>query len=355
MKKSNLKGRQQSSSSLALSLESDNDEFSNDDITFNQSLLDKLASGEAVIDDSGENTIIRLVLDHDEFTAMIDAQSSNQNDEDEENVFSADGTYVDKKEREERKKSLAYSVLRMKAAEAFIHRDIKSGDRIVKQFDKEKFLADNSGSEPDEYYSVDGIREEFPQTTHADEEKGMSLQNDGSVRRKSLLGKQIKKAGPRHYLTDMSKEVIFENVYGTAVIGLALAASILLFDFISISTVRVLNLLLKLVVENIPFIKSRRDVWRKSAKPLVLLSVILFNAFFYYVNEVRNKRRFADIGYKEGEKILKKPEKIVKKTPVKKVTKRPDKKIMKKIMKKIKSLKVKTKLRRFIQFLWTGE
>ena len=134
VRKTSLKGRQQLSSSQSDPYSSDFDDSEEDsgEITFNQSLLDKLASGEAVIDDSGENTIIRLVLDHDDFADMVESRFSdyqnanddNDDEEDEDFMYSSDATYVDRKEREERKKSLEYSATKMEEAENFIHRDM---------------------------------------------------------------------------------------------------------------------------------------------------------------------------------------------------------------------------------------
>ena len=113
VQKTNLKAKQQlsspsSSSGTDLSaLRSGEDgdvgcDSDNENIIFNQSLLDKI---EAIIDDSGENTTYRLVLDVDDFAAMIDQTNtkknksgygSDENDtDDEDSMYSPDG--IDRK------------------------------------------------------------------------------------------------------------------------------------------------------------------------------------------------------------------------------------------------------------------
>lgn len=307
VRKTSLKGRQQLSSSQSDPYSSDFDDSEEDsgEITFNQSLLDKLASGEAVIDDSGENTIIRLVLDHDDFADMVESRFSdyqnanddNDDEEDEDFMYSSDATYVDRKEREERKKSLEYSATKMEEAENFIHRDMKVKKKEVKVFDKEKFL-NRAVARSEEPSSGSHVNQE---DSHATPE--ISKNKMKSLKKKKEKDKIKKKAKPRQYLADMSSGIILENVYGTAVIGFALAASIFFFDFISISLVTFSQLLLNFIVSKIPYFNSRKALWKKSAKPLVLFSILFCNCFLFFLQKFRDGNRFANIGYKEGQKF----------------------------------------------------
>lgn len=307
VKKTSVKGRQQLSTSQSDLSSSDFDDSKEDSgmITFNQSLLDKLASGEAEIDDSGENTIIRLVLDHDDFADMVESRFSDyrktndeyDDQEEEDFMYSSDATYVDRKEREERKKSLEYSAAKMKEAENFIHRDIKMKKKIVKVFDAEKFLN-----------RAVAVSEEPSLGSHSNQEDShtgpeISKKTIKSVKKKKEIDKRKKKAKPRQYLADMSTGIILENVYGTAVIGFALAASIFFFDYISISMVSFLQLLLNSIVLKIPYFDTRKALWKKSAKPLVMFSILFCNAFLLLLKKFRDSNRFADIGYKEGQKF----------------------------------------------------
>jgi hypothetical protein len=304
VRKTALKGRQQLSSSRSDPYSSDFDDNEEDsgEITFNQSLLHKLASGEAVIDDSGDNTIIRLVLDHDDFADMVesrfsDYQNANDDEEEEDLMYSSDATYVDRKESEERKKSLEYSAAKMKEAENFIHRDMELKKKEVKVFDKEKFL--NRAVTPSEGPS---LRSNLNQEdSNFDPE--ISKNKIKSVKKKKEKEKMKKRGKPRQYLADMSTGIILENVYGTAVIGFALAASIFFFDFLSISIVTFSQLLLNFIVLKIPYFNTRKAIWKKSAKPLVLFSILFSNAFLFCLQKFRDGNRFANIGYKEGQKF----------------------------------------------------
>jgi hypothetical protein len=304
VRKTALKGRQQLSSSRSDPYSSDFDDNEEDsgEITFNQSLLHKLASGEAVIDDSGDNTIIRLVLDHDDFADMVesrfsDYQNANDDEEEEDLMYSSDATYVDRKESEERKKSLEYSAAKMKEAENFIHRDMELKKKEVKVFDKEKFL--NRAVTPSEGPS---LRSNLNQEdSNFDPE--ISKNKIKSVKKKKEKEKMKKRGKPRQYLADMSTGIILENVYGTAVIGFALAATIFFFDFLSISMVTFSQLILKFIVLKIPYFNTRKAVWKKSAKPSVLFSILFSNAFLFFLRKFRDGNRFANIGYKEGQKF----------------------------------------------------
>jgi hypothetical protein len=304
VRKTALKGRQQLSSSRSDPYSSDFDDNEEDsgEITFNQSLLHKLASGEAVIDDSGDNTIIRLVLDHDDFADMVesrfsDYQNANDDEEEEDLMYSSDATYVDRKESEERKKSLEYSAAKMKEAENFIHRDMELKKKEVKVFDKEKFL--NRAVTPSEGPS---LRSNLNQEdSNFDPE--ISKNKIKSVKKKKEKEKMKKRGKPRQYLADMSTGIILENVYGTAVIGFALAASIFFFDFLSISIVTFSQLLLNFIVLKIPYFNTRKAIWKKSAKPLVLFCILFSNAFLFCLQKFRDGNRFANIGYKEGQRF----------------------------------------------------
>lgn len=309
VRKTSVKGRQQLSSSQSDSDPSEFDfgEEASGEVTFNQSLLDKLASGEAVIDDSGENTIIRLVLDHDDFADMVesrftDFQNSSEEDDDDDDedfMYSSDATYTDRKEREERKKSLEYSATKMKEAENFIHRDMKLKKSEVKVLDHEKYFESKKvvGSFGDSSQNSRAVQE----SSHTGGE--IMKSKIKSISKKNEKKKMKKKAKPRQYLADMSRGIILENVYGTAVIGFALAAAIFLFDFISISLVSYSQFILNFIAIKIPYLSARRSVWRKSAKPLVLFSILFCNAFLFLLQKFRDGNRFANIGYREGQKF----------------------------------------------------
>jgi hypothetical protein len=306
VRKSALKGRQQLSSPRSDPYSSDFDDNEDDagEITFNESLLDKLASGEAVIDDSGENTVIRLVLDHDDFADMVesrfsDYQNANAEYDDEEDkdlMYSSDATYVDRKESDERKKSLEYSAAKMKEAENFINRDMTLKRKEVKVFDKEKFL--NRAVAPEGPSVGRNLNQE---DSNADPE--ISKNKIKSVKKKKEEEKMKKRGKPRQYLADMSTGIILENVYGTAVIGFALAASIFFFDFLSISMVTFSQFVLNFIVLKIPYFNTRKAIWKKTAKPLVLFAILFSNAFLFFLQKFRDGNRFANIGYKEGQKF----------------------------------------------------
>jgi hypothetical protein len=298
LKKSKLKGRQQLS--LSQSDQSTSDNLS-EEITFNQSLLDKLASGEAVIDDSGENTIIRLVLDHDDFAAMVDSNSDSyslgdesDDDDDEENdlMYSAEAVYVDRKERAERKKSMEYSELKMREAERFINREIKSESSKENIFNREQFL--------------EGYRDKGD--NHNTDVKSESMNREDVIIeriRKMKLEKEIQKnkPKPRQYLADMSQNIVLENIYGTAVIGFSLAAAIFLFDSISVLFLSIFKSSSKFILDSLSISYFKRIQWQRSAKPLLLISILFCRCLILLLNHIRNFNRFAGVGYREGQTV----------------------------------------------------
>ena len=301
LKKSKLKGRQQLS--LTQSDQSSTIDEQSEEITFNQSLLDKLASGEAVIDDSGENTIIRLVLDHDDFAAMVDSNSNDYplgaDDEDDgaedELMYSSEAVYVDKKERAERKKSMVYSEVKMREAERFINREIRSESSKENIFNREEFL--------EGYRNKDDIKNS---NSHNENKEGMNTEDINILRIKRMkIEKEIQKnkPKPRQYLADMSRSILLENIYGTAVIGFSLAATIFLFDTLSILFLSVTKSISKIVLDFFSISYSKRIHWQRSAKPLLLISIVICRTFIHLLNRIRNFNRFAGIGYREGQTV----------------------------------------------------
>lgn len=297
LKKSKLKGRQQLS--LSQSDQSTSDNLS-EEITFNQSLLDKLASGEAIIDDSGENTVIRLVLDHDDFAAMVDSNSDSytqgdeSEDDDDENdlMYSAEAVYVDRKERAERKKSMEYSELKMREAERFINREIKSESSKENIFNREQFLEGYRDKGDDENADV----------------KSKSLNKEDMIIeriRRMKVEKEIQKnkPKPRQYLADMSKNILLENIYGTAVIGFSLAAAIFLFDSLSVLFLSIFKSSSRLILDSLSISYSKRIQWQRSAKPLLLISILFCRCLILLVNHIRNFNRFSGVGYREGQTV----------------------------------------------------
>ena len=351
IQRTNLKAKQQLSSPSSSSSRTDvttlqgsdddrkSDDDQNGDISFNQSLLDKI---EAIIDDSGEDTTYRLVLDIDDFAAMIEQSNSknkgengsDDNDDDGDDfMYSSDGIYIDKKEREEKIKSLAYSDLKMAEAEAFIHRNSPMSDKKelmeikekVKMFDAKKHFESNAVDVAEA--SAGNVLQYGDSEEDLDAETASYFnQNEGDIIRKIEINKSNKKKNevnisklaaarkkkksnlkvkikskPRQYLADMTKDIILENVYGTAVIGVILSLSIFLFDWISINIVSALQKLLTIFVDFLPFFRRKTAAWSRSAKPLVLSSILFYNFIFHYLRKVRDDNRFAGIGYMEGE------------------------------------------------------
>lgn len=297
LKKSKLKGRQQLS--LSQSDQSTSDNLS-EEITFNQSLLDKLASGEAVIDDSGESTIIRLVLDHDDFAAMVDSNSDSYSlgneseDDNEENdlMYSAEAVYVDRKERAERKKSMEYSELKMREAERFVNREIKSESSKENIFNREQFL--------------EGYRDKGDDINAPVQSESMNKEDIIVERiRKMKVEKDIQKnkPKPRQYLADMSQNILLENIYGTAVIGFSLAAAIFLFDSLSVIFLSIFKSSSKFILDSLSISYSKRIQWQRSAKPLLLISILICRCLILCLNHVRNFNRFAGVGYREGQTV----------------------------------------------------
>ena len=301
LQKSKLKGRQQLS--LSQSDQSSTIDEQSEEITFNQSLLDKLASGEAVIDDSGENTIIRLVLDHDDFAAMVDSDSDGyslgaDNEDDgaeDELMYSSEAVYVDKKERAERKKSMVYSEVKMREAERFINREIKSESSKENIFNKEEFL--------EGYRNKEDIKNS---DSHNENNEGMAAEDINVERIKRMkIEKEIQKnkPKPRQYLADMSRNILLENIYGTAVIGFSLAATIFLFDTLSILFLSITKSISKIALDFFSISHSKRIHWQRSAKPLLLISIVICRTFILLLNRIRNFNRFAGIGYREGQTV----------------------------------------------------
>ena len=298
LKKSKLKGRQQLS--LSQSDQSSTIDDQSEEVTFNQSLLDKLASGEAVIDDSGENTIIRLVLDHDDFAAMVDSDSNgyslgadNEDDSaEDELMYSSETVYVDKKERAERKMSMIYSEVKMREAERFINREIKSESSKENIFNKEAFL--------------EGYRNKEDIENSDSRNEGMTTEDINVERIKKMkIEKEIQKnkPKPRQYLADMSRNILLENIYGTAVIGFSLAATIFLFDTLSILFLSITKSFTRIVLDLFSISYSKRIHWQRSAKPLLLISIVICRTFILLLNHIRNFNRFAGIGYREGQTV----------------------------------------------------
>ena len=298
LKKSKLKGRQQLS--LSQSDQSSTIDDQSEEVTFNQSLLDKLASGEAVIDDSGENTIIRLVLDHDDFAAMVDSDSNgyslgadNEDDSaEDELMYSSEAVYVDKKERAERKMSMIYSEVKMREAERFINREIKSESSKENIFNKEAFL--------------EGYRNKEDIENSDSRNEGMTTEDINVERIKKMkIEKEIQKnkPKPRQYLADMSRNILLENIYGTAVIGFSLAATIFLFDTLSILFLSITKSFTRIVLDLFSISYSKRIHWQRSAKPLLLISIVICRTFILLLNHIRNFNRFAGIGYREGQTV----------------------------------------------------
>ena len=365
VQKTNLKAKQQLSSSSSSSgndlsgqrLGEDGDVSSdsdNRDIMFNQSLLDKI---EAIIDDSGENTTYRLVLDIDDFAAMIDQTNtkknkndgskndgygSDENDSDEDDsMYSSDGIYIDKKERAEKKKSLAYSDLKMAEAEAFIHRNLDAtikyniveAKKEVQKFDANRYFESNVNdieessvgnvlqygdseedldSETESYFNHNegDILKKIENNKRNKKENEVSERNISNLaiarkNKKNNLKVKIK-AKPRQYLADMTKDIILENIYGTAVIGIILTSSIFLFDWISTNVVLLLQSCLSSILKFLPFFQSKKSFWQRSAKPLVLSSILFSNLFVHILRKIKEENQFAGIGYKEGEQIKRK-------------------------------------------------
>ena len=365
VQKTNLKAKQQLSSSSSSSgndlsgqrLGEDGDVSSdsdNRDIMFNQSLLDKI---EAIIDDSGENTTYRLVLDIDDFAAMIDQTNtkknkndgskndgygSDENDSDEDDsMYSSDGIYIDKKERAEKKKSLAYSDLKMAEAEAFIHRNsdetVKNkyieSIKEVQKFDASRYF-DSNVNDIEEFSAGKVLHYGDSEEDLDSETESYFNQNEGNVLKKIEMNKKNKKeneisgrnisklatsrknkknnlkvkskAKPRQYLADMTKDIILENIYGTAVIGIILTSSIFLFDWISTNIVLVLQSCFTSILKFMPFFQSKISLWQRSAKPIVLSCILFSNLFVYFLRKIKDENRFAGIGYKEGEKTKRK-------------------------------------------------
>ena len=305
LKKSKLKGRQQLS--LSQSDQSSTINEQSEEITFNRSLLDKLASGEAVIDDSGENTIIRLVLDYDDFAAMVDSNSDSNgyslgadNEDDgaeDELMYSSEAVYVDKKERAERKKSMVYSEVKMREAERFINREIKSESSKENIFNKEEFL--------EGYRNKEDIENS---DSRNENNEGMTTEDINIERIKKLkIEKEIQKnkPKPRQYLADMSRNILLENIYGTAVIGFSLAATIFLFDTLSILFLSITKSISRIVLDLFSISYSKRIHWQRSAKPLLLISIVICRTFILLLNHIRNFNRFSGIGYREGQTVKK--------------------------------------------------
>ena len=271
-----------------------------------------------------------------------DGYGSDENDSDEDDsMYSSDGIYIDKKERAEKKKSLAYSDLKMAEAEAFIHRNLDATTKYniveakkeVQKFDANRYFESNVNdieessvgnvlqygdseedldSETESYFNHNegDILKKIENNKRSKKENEVSERNISKLalarkNKKNNLKVKIK-AKPRQYLADMTKDIILENIYGTAVIGIILTSSIFLFDWISTNFVLLLQSCLSSILKFLPFFQSKKSFWQRSAKPLVLSSILFSNLFVHILRKIKEENQFAGIGYKEGEQIKRK-------------------------------------------------
>ena len=383
MQKTKLIATQQSSSFASSSADKRSSDDDNSDgadsdnmgdITFNHALLDKLTT-EAIIDDTGEKTTYRLVMDIDEFEAMIETSNkskrktknrligdddidgnefiSGSNSEEDvdmnnfnSNMYSPDGVYVDMRKKEERKKSLLYSESKMTSAEDFINRDTKSAvetkmkpvnvksssfkvqDRDLRNDDaenvpeedseealeaetkfyfvrqaeknpknpKKKLKRDENGGPKNGLNKVKGHDRQNLQTENS-RSIGRNLKKEKEVAERSM---QVRPK-PNLELVDMNVGFLTENIYGTAVIGLALVSCIALFDKISVTFVLLFQQILVRAMPYVPFRLLKTEAWRRCAKPLLLSSVLFCQLFLSFCNWLRERNRYAGLGYREGE------------------------------------------------------
>jgi hypothetical protein len=340
MQKTSLKMRQSSPMEAALEGDESNNEFIMD-----QSLLDKLASGEAVIDDMGENTIIRLTLDQDDFAAMIDNERNDRfsnDDDDDQDIYSSGSTYISREEKLKSKDSMVYSTARMDEAESSLlgnekNYDAKAcqdedTDRMIRHLQKnyknsklkkesdemdawngEDIVSDNDDYGSDGSY-CDGSKNDAILRVGRGS-KGSNLwdgedhdsSNDCDDGNTDEYNKKIKKnkAKPRQYLADMSMGHILGDLHGTFVIGSVMAVLFNLNEFISLRIINTMQLLYKIIINSVPILKVRKIQIMRSPKPLLILSILLFNLISFGLKIWIDSNRYAGIGYKEGQKLKK--------------------------------------------------
>jgi hypothetical protein len=345
--KTSLKMRQNSLMETAL----EGDE-SNNEVTMDQSLLDKLASGEAVIDDTGENTIIRLTLDQDDFSAMIDKGNEGSSDDDDddyddEDIYTSGSTYISREEKIKSKDSMIYSTARMNEAESTLigneennygakARQDEDTDRMIRRLQKNykqsklKKESDerDESDETDAWDGEDTLSDDDDDDYGSDESYDDGNKADASVKvgrgskgSDSWEGEdhdssndydvnndednrkiKKKKAKPRQYLADMSMGQMSDDLYSTFVIGSVMAVLFNLNEFISRRILNKMQLLFKIIINSVPILKVRKIQIMRSPKPLLILSVLLFNLISFGLKIWIDSNRYAGIGYKEGQK-----------------------------------------------------
>lgn len=348
MQKTSLKMRQTSSTET-----SDQNSESSKEITMDQSLLDKLASGEAVIDDTGENTIIRLTLNHDDFAAMIDNEGNEESYDDDdddydEDIYSSISTYISREEKIKYKDSMVYSTARMTEAESSVlgneknygdkAREDQDTDRMIKHL-QESFKKSKLKKESKETDVWDGEDEDTISDNDDGDYKTDSTYDDSTYYDRTLkvkIGskdndvwhgediifndnnneydsdnnddeydnkktKKKRKGKPRQYLADMSMGHILGDLHGTFVIGSAMAGLFNLNEFISLRIINAIQSLCNIIINSIPILKVRRIQILRSPKPLLILSILLLNAISFGLKIWIDSNRYAGIGYKEGQ------------------------------------------------------
>jgi hypothetical protein len=353
MQKTSLKMRQSSSTETSdqnSDIREENE--SNKEITMDQSLLDKLASGEAVIDDTGENTIIRLTLDHDDFAAMIDNEGNEESYDDDdddydEDIYSSVSTYMSREEKIKNKDSMVYSTARMAEAESSLlgneknygakAREDQDTDRMIRHlqenFKKSKLKKESQendvwdgediiSDDDDDDYESDST---YDDSTYYDRTSKVKIgskendvwdgediisnddnndydgdnnddENDNEKTNKKTKGK------PRQYLADMSMGHILGDLHGTFVIGSVMAVLFNLNEFISLRIINGIQSLCNIIINSIPILKVRKMQILRSPKPLLILSILLLNAISFGLKIWIDSNRYAGIGYKEGQK-----------------------------------------------------
>lgn len=170
----------------------------------------------------------------------------------------------------------------------------------------------NDSYENDNNYNIDrnGSNNNHNNNSHKNNDDNIIHDNNNSNKFDKI--NERKKSSPHQYLSDISREIIAENVYGTAVIGMILIIAIFTFDCISKLTVDIMQKFMQKISEVIKDnvvlnsgIDSKVMKLNNYSKPYALLVLIFCNLFLSFLKHYKQKNRFAGIGYMDGVNVIK--------------------------------------------------
>ena len=121
------------------------------------------------------------------------------------------------------------------------------------------------------------------------------------IKLKQLNSKKIDR--PRQYLSNLSKSNIFDNLYGTFIIGSVLSGFIISFNLLSEYIIASWLVLWNLLISTLPWLKQREEIIKQFTYPLLVICVLLSQIVtMFNKRKIKYRNSFHRPGYKVVEK-----------------------------------------------------